>query len=167
MMPSGLSTYLEEDHKRLEQLLYRATSGSGGFDHEPYAEFRRGLLRHISIEEKVLFPAVVRMPEGIPGDLAERLRLEHGALVALLVPPPNAGIIATIRSILDRHNALEEAQGGVYALSQRLTENEGLLLLERMRLIPQVPVLPHNPRPEVLLATRRAVERAGYVLWGL
>lgn len=163
-MRSDPHTYLKEDHDRLEQLLARADVVPDSIDPAPYGEFRQGLLRHIAMEEKVLFPALARLPGGLADEVARQLRLDHGALVALLVPPPSAGIIATIRSILDRHNAVEEAEGGVYARSARLSDDEVQAVMERMRLVPEVPVVPHNSRPEVLLATQRAVERAGYVL---
>jgi|WetSurMetagenome_2_1015567.scaffolds.fasta_scaffold59104_2 hypothetical protein len=163
-MRPDLYSYFERDHDRLEQLLQRAIAHPGSIDPAPYAEFRKGLLRHIAMEEKVLFPGMAQLPGGGAGKTVEQLRLEHGALVALLVPPPDAGIVATIRSILDRHNALEEANGGVYALSARLSDTEASSLMERIRDIQEVPVVPHNPRPEVLRATQRAVERAGYTL---
>lgn len=163
-MQHDVFRYLALDHKRLEGLLEKATLRRGIIDPVPYAEFRKGLLRHIGLEEKILFPALGQLSGGLSDAAAGKLRLDHGALVALLVPPPSPGIIATIRSVLDRHNALEEGKGGVYELAGHLTTDAAEAILRKMRELPDVPVVPHNPRPEVLVATRRAVERAGYVL---
>ena len=130
-------------------------------DMRVYAEFRKGLLRHISIEEKIVIPAIL----GGTGDehkkLIGRLRLDHGALVSLLVPPPSRSIVATIQSILRTHNPLEEDKGGLYDIGELFsgTEEE---MLSRVKSTPEVPVLPHNERPGALEAARRAVERAGH-----
>jgi hypothetical protein len=39
---------------------------------------------------------------------------------------------------------------------------EETVLLRQLKEVPEVPLHPHNPKPEILEATRRAVERAGY-----
>ena len=47
-----ISTYLAEDHRRLEDALSRAT-GHGGIDLKAYAEFRGGdVLRHIGLRRR-------------------------------------------------------------------------------------------------------------------
>ncbi|MBZ0119582.1 MAG: hypothetical protein K8H88_21505, partial [Sandaracinaceae bacterium] len=56
--------HLIADHARLHALLQRALAS--GFDPEPFAEFRAGLLRHIGIEEKVLLVAARRARGGEP-----------------------------------------------------------------------------------------------------
>lgn len=157
-----LYNYLSDDHERLDALLSRAAEGKGGIDIEPYSEFRQGLLRHIGIEEKIILPAIARLQDGKQVEVAARLRLDHGALVALLVPPPTPGIIATIRSILKVHNPLEENQGGLYELIDKLAGDEADDLFEKLKTAPEVPALPHNDRPGMLDITRRAVVRAGY-----
>jgi len=161
-MPGPLYKYLENDHNRLDSLLDRSLAKPGIIDQDPYGEFRRGLLRHIAREEKVVLPGIAQPQGGRPAAVAERLRLDHGALAALLVPPPTPTIIDTIRSILQVHNVLEEQEGGLYQLFEQLAGSEAETLLEKLRTMPDVPVLPHNERPDVLEATRRAVARAGY-----
>ena len=161
-MIGTITQYLAGDHDRLDDLLQQAIKNPGEVDMRSYGEFRRGLLRHISMEEKIMLPAIARMQGGRPAAVADRLRRDHGAIVALLVPPPSASIVATLRSILQVHNALEERDGGVYQLADRLAGPESENLLEQLRSMPEVPVLPHNDRPEVMEATRRAVARAGY-----
>ena len=61
--------YLMEDHERLHRLLARAAGEP--FDHEAFEQFRGGLLRHIGIEEKLLF-SEVRRRLGEPLDVARR-----------------------------------------------------------------------------------------------
>ena len=161
-MPGLLYRYLSDDHARLDGLLRRAMAKAGVIDMEPYAEFRKGLLRHIAIEEKIMLPAIARLQGGMQTNMAERIRLDHGALVALLVPPPAGSIVFTLRSILQVHNALEEQEGGVYQLFEQLAGDKSVVLLGELKAAPDVPVLPHNERPAALEATRRAVARAGY-----
>ncbi len=161
-MPGALSQYLSDDHDRLDGLLQRAAAKPGMIDMESYAEFRKGLLRHISMEEKIVLPAIARLQWGRPAAIAARLRLDHGAIVALLVPPPNASVVLTMKSILQVHNELEEREGGLYQLIEQLAGPETEKWIGQLRAAPDVAVLPHNDQPEILEATRRAVARAGY-----
>jgi len=161
-MQRSLYQYLANDHDRLDGLLQSATAKPGVTDMQLYAQFRQGLLRHIGLEEKIVLPAIARLQGGRQAAIAERLRLDHGAIVALLVPPPTGSIIATLRSILQVHNALEEQEGGLYQLADQLAGSEAESLLEKLKSAPEVPVLPHNDRPDVIESTRRAVARAGY-----
>jgi hypothetical protein len=161
---SEIFGYLSSDHDRLDRLLERAAADPDHVDLNSYDEFRKGLLRHISIEEKILLPAIARMRGGTPAPDAARLRLDHGAIAALLVPPPNASIIRTIRSILSVHNPLEEGDGGVYMALEMMEGEEAEALLRQMKTAPAVPAMPFNGRPEVIDATRRALARAGYEL---
>jgi hypothetical protein len=160
-VPGPLHHYLADDHVRLDRLLGAATTDAASVDMGPYAEFRKGLLRHIAIEEKILFPAISGSAGSTYSGLTGRLRLDHGALVSLLVPPPSRPIIATIRMILSAHNHLEEEPGGLYDIFERIAGSDEKML-ERLENAPVVPVLPHNGKPGALEATRRAVERAGY-----
>src|SRR5690606_18715222 len=113
MGSDAITRFLTADHARLDALLDAATNQEP-HDLDAYAEFRRGLLRHIGIEEKVLLPAAQRASGGTPLPVAARLRLDHGAIAALLVPTPNPVIVATLRHILAQHNPIEEGTGGLY-----------------------------------------------------
>ena len=93
-----------------------------------------------------------------------RLRLDHGAIAALLVPTPTPAIVTTIRDILTAHNALEEEPGGLYAACDRLLASDADAIVREMASCPDVRVSPHNDGPGVLSALRRALERAGYRL---
>jgi hypothetical protein len=157
-----VSRFLVADHVRLDALLRRAVAQPDQIDRAAYAEFRAGLLKHIGMEEKILLPAAQRARGGEPLPAAAKLRLDHGALAALLVPTPTPQIVAAIRAILAGHNALEEGPSGVYDVCEQLAGAEADALLASLRAAPDVPVNPHVDSPLVFNATRRALARAGY-----
>jgi hypothetical protein len=161
-VPGPVSRLLIADHERLDGLLRRAFATPGAIDDEAYAAFRRGLLRHIGMEEKILLPAAQRAHGGEPLPTAARLRLDHGALAALLVPSPTVAIANAIRTILDRHNALEEGPEGVYETCERLAGADASALRAALEAAPEVAVNRHLDSPLVVEATRRALVRAGY-----
>lgn len=144
-----IARYLTEDHRRLEELLARAMADPGRIDPELFAQFRAGLLRHIGMEEKVLLPAARRARGGDPLPAARRLRLDHGAIAALLVPTPRRDIIARLLEVLARHDALEEGPEGVYAACDDLVAGEVDAILEELRQYPPVRVAPHHDSPLV------------------
>lgn len=154
-----IERYLSEDHERLAHLFEQ-----GRTDPAAYEQFRVGLLRHIGMEEKVLLPAARRARGGEPLPAAERLKLDHGALVALMVPPPSAPIRAAVEGILARHNVLEEGEDGVYSDCEKLAGTAGDELLALLRAYPDVAVHPHFDSEVAVDAARRALARAGYVL---
>ena len=158
----AITRYLTEDHARLAALLARAEAGADVVDAEAYDAFRRGLLRHIGMEEKILLPAAQRARGGAPLPAAARLRLDHGALAALLVPPPTRAILAAIRTILADHDRVEEGPDGVYDACEHAVKGEGGALLARLHAAPDVPVAANVDDARVLDAARRALVRAGY-----
>jgi hypothetical protein len=162
-MSHSIAGYLTADHQRLDALL-AAAERHDPMDPGPYAEFRRGLLRHIGIEEKVLLPAAQQARDGVPLEVAARLRLDHGAIAALLVPTPTPAIVATLRHILSGHNAIEEGPDGLYAACDRVLAPGGAPIVAEMEAYPAPKVSPHNDAPGVMLALDRALERAGYRL---
>jgi len=158
-----ITRLLADDHVRLDRLLRTAVADVDHVDETVYAEFRRGLLRHISMEEKVLLPAAQRARNGEPLPIAARLRLDHGAIVALLVPRPTAPIVAALRTILTQHNQIEEGPDGLYATCDRLLSNDREAVVAALLAVPEVPVHSLADPDAVMGATRRALERAGYV----
>lgn len=167
-----IERFLTEDHRRLEQLLDQAGLQGGKIDSVPYEEFRAGLLRHIGMEEKILFPAIQRAQQGqadsvlVPplDSLLARLRLEHGALATLLMPSPTPAILATIREILQRHDEIEESPGGPYGVGDNLLGKEAAKILAALRAAPAVNVMPHSDTPAVTTTLHRVLARAGYKL---
>jgi len=56
-MAGAVARYLEDDLTRIDAALQRAMDSGGEIEPESYLEFRGALLRHISMEEKILLPA--------------------------------------------------------------------------------------------------------------
>jgi len=142
----------------------RASALGDHIDLAAYGEFRAGLLKHIAMEEKVLLPAAQESQGGLRLRAAERLRLDHGALAALIVPTPTPAIVATIQRILREHNRIEEGRGGVYEVCEKLVGSNLDDLLSRLRAVPAVSVASYKDGPLVMAAARRALIRAGYSL---
>jgi hypothetical protein len=117
-MPGKIYRYLADDHRRLDALLERAMSDPENIDGAAYAQLRSGLLKHIGMEEKTLLPAAQKLRGGEPLPVAPRLRHDHGALAALLVPTPTRPVMAAIQAILRVHNPIEE-DPGVCTISAR------------------------------------------------
>lgn len=157
-----LTRYLVEDHRRLDQLLQSAVARVDHVDQGAYTQFRAGLLRHIGMEEKILLPAAQQLRAGEPLPIATKLRLDHGALAALLMPAPTAAIIAKIRAILKDHNIVEESPGGLYETCDELAGEGAQLILAKLQAAPELTVMPHSDGPAVMGAVHRALERAGY-----
>lgn len=153
-MAGPITRHLAEDHARLDALLTSAL-GPDGVDRDSFGEFRAGLLRHIGIEEKLVFPAIRAARGGDPHPDWVRLRIDHGALTSLLVGPPTPELVAEIRSILEPHNEIEERAGAVYETCDELLADEGAALLARIRAYPPVRVAPYRDGPRVL---RRAAD---------
>jgi hypothetical protein len=161
-MAGKVHRYLVDDHRRLDALLERAMSDPENIDASAYAQFRAGLLKHIGMEEKILFPAAQKRRGGEPLPVAPRLRLDHGALVALLVPSPTASVVAAIRAILKIHNPIEEDAGGMYDQCEKVVGTEVDEILRQLQNYSEVKALPHVDSPFVIEAARRALARAGY-----
>lgn len=142
-MSGPIERFLTDDHVRLSGLLQRASQGEV-LDLDAFEEFRRGLLRHIGMEEKVLVPAA-RKHRDVP--MASALRVDHGNIAKLLVPTPTHAICEELRAILERHNALEEGADGLYALCDLALAGEIDVVLRQLREYPEVPVAKHYDGP--------------------
>lgn len=136
-----LHDLLTRDHERLDARLAASVRDDGSIDQESYGEFRQGLLWHIGVEEKILFPEV-RKRSG-ENEIVRQLHREHAALAALLMPPPTVKEIETISAILEEHNPLEEDEGGLYEQVETLMGDELEPLLERIRSTPPARLAPH------------------------
>lgn len=161
-MSKPLHQFFTEDHHGIDTLLSRAHTGDDNIRMEYYLEFRIRLLTHIKMEEKILFPAAKKENETLMRALIPRYRLEHGALTALMVPPPTKSLITAIRYVLEQHDLAEEEPGGLYDICENLTKGQSLTLLDQLKLTEPVPVHPLNPAPIALESAIRALERAGY-----
>lgn len=141
---TALLDWLIRDHQEIDGLLRRAEGGGphAGLDAAAFESFRARLLRHIAIEEKVLFPAV-EARGGAPLARRRRLRVEHAAITSLLVPSPDRALIGELRRLLEPHDELEEAPGGVYEECMAALGDSWSEVLDRARGYPAVKVASH------------------------
>jgi hypothetical protein len=157
----SIRQFLTHDHRRLDALLERAGECRAPEELAAYDDFRRGILKHIGIEEKILLTAAARL-RGTPLEQAARLRLDHGAIVSLLMPIPTPSMVRAIRTVLAAHNPLEEGDRGVYDICEKLAASEHEELLAKILATPEVPTHPNATTPRILDAARHALTRAGY-----
>jgi hypothetical protein len=149
-MAGPVQRFFSADHERLDALLQRSIAQRGLVEPGAFAAFRAGILKHIGMEEKYLFPASRSVrPDLLP--ITARLRVDHGAIAALLVPTPSAAIVEDLLSVLVPHNRREEEAGGVYdACDAALGVAGAERLVERLRSFPEPPLKPYNDAPEVM-----------------
>lgn len=147
-MPGPLSAFFAADHRRLDALLRKATAEPGRIALGPFGEFRAGLLKHIGMEEKVLFQVARR--KGADPSLFSRLRVDHGAIASLLVPTPTPDIVGQILSVLTPHNQREEEPRGAYGLcDEAVGPGEAERLLATLITFPDVKLKDYRNGPEV------------------
>jgi hypothetical protein len=157
-MNGPLYRFFAADHRRLDALLQRSLSVPGQVDLVPFGEFRAGILKHIGMEEKVLFPAARHAREA-PLALAARLRVDHGAIAALLVPTPTPSLVAEIVSVLGPHNRREEEPGGIYdTCDDAVGPAEAERLVQELRAFPEVPLKAYNDGPAILAHIQQTLE---------
>ncbi len=144
-MADALHDFLARDHARLDALLTECRAAADAIPEASFTEFRSGLLRHIGIEERILFPEL-RRQRGVT-KLERQLHRDHAALAALLVPPPTKVELAQIASILETHNELEETPGGLYEIIESIAADELPKLMERVHATPQVRLAPYSDTP--------------------
>ncbi|HNE51003.1 MAG: hemerythrin domain-containing protein [Chitinophagales bacterium] len=161
-MNNVLYQFFTNDHRRLEKIFDVATEIESDIKEELYHQFRVGILKHIKMEEKILFPAAQKANGGVPIPLAAKLKLDHGAITSLMVVPPSPDVIKVIRYILELHDELEEKEGGMYAICEQLTENDTQAILAQLENATDVPVHPYNTAGYALDVAKRTLLRAGF-----
>jgi hypothetical protein len=161
-MNKPLYQFFTNDHRRIEELLDKAIEDVDSIQMDYYHRFRTGLLKHIKMEEKILFAAALKANAGTPLPLAAKLRLDHGALTSLMVVPPGPQVIKVLRHVLEQHDVLEEQPGGMYDMCEQLTDGETKELLEQLEKVTEVPVQSFNNADYALGAAKRALQRAGF-----
>ncbi|MDD5303180.1 MAG: hemerythrin domain-containing protein [Elusimicrobia bacterium] len=160
-----IAEFLAKDHDRLDALFTRARADEARIDLEAYEAFRRGLLKHVGMEELILIPAARRL-SGAAAALARQTRLDHAALTSLLIPTPTAGLLRVLHAVLEPHNRMEEEEGGLYDLCELVLGAEAEAILAKLRAAPDIPPAAHVDGPRVEDSIRRALAAAGYAgLW--
>src|SRR5262249_47217343 len=140
--------YLHRDHVRLDALFESAhrlvKEGSCERAAGVFGEFRSGLVRHIRMEEEVLFPAFERVTGFGKGGPTAVMRTEHVEILHLLeemsgcltAPDLDPGRFSDLRTalleVLSGHNAKEEHV--LYPMTDRsLPADELRDLVQRMQ----------------------------------
>jgi hypothetical protein len=82
------------------------------------------LLKHIGMEEKILLPAARRIRGGEPLAVSAQLRMDHGALTALLVPSTNDAVGVLFERIMGLGNRPQRGAGGTYDQCEQLLGTE-------------------------------------------
>lgn len=153
--------YLARDHAQLDESLHQAIK-NGILDSMHFQTFRARLLRHIAIEEKILFPSVPEIARK-----NRRLKVEHAALASLLVPHPDAALAVEIESLLKAHNGAEEGPEGVYALFERaLGKERSNALGERARTYAAVKMASYSDNPRAHRTAAAALAAAQHLTRG-
>ncbi len=142
-----IEEFMSADHVRLDHLLTASGAPDGSIDEAAYAQFRQGLLQHISMEEKVLLPYARAKRGGHPLPIARSLRSDHGQIAKLLVRSPTLVIVASLRRLLGQHNQLEEGRLGLYATCDELARDEAPMVVAQLRVQPKVPVAKYYDGP--------------------
>jgi hypothetical protein len=135
--------YLAQDHDRLGQLLNRTLSNPEAIDTAAYEGFRAGLLRHVGLEERLLFPPGRQLGDDSVTAMINRLHQEHALFAAMLVPPPTVDLLTQLRELLDSHNAREEGPDGIYEVTERLAGETVDALAADLRAGAEARVAPH------------------------
>lgn len=120
----SISEFLGWDHDRLDALLGEvldlASAGSRVEASARFGEFRTGLLRHIRMEEEILFPTFEKVTGIRGGGPTSQMRVEHEQIKGLLARVSDAlatpeGVTselgplhATLLAVLGEHNEKEE-----------------------------------------------------------
>jgi hypothetical protein len=84
-------------------------------------------------------------------------------IASLLVPTPDAALVAELRAALAEHDALEEDPGGLYDQCDQLAGDDAAALIDRIRAAPEPPLAKHFDGPGTYrsaAAARAAVRRA-------
>jgi hemerythrin superfamily protein len=146
-MTRPITDFLQRDHNRLDGLFKEfqaAKARDFAKAKECFAEFQRGLQRHIVWEEEFLFPRFESRTGAADGGPTTVMRLEHRRLKELLEGIHDrvaAGKTDTgeyeheLLDVLMVHNTKEEAV--LYpAIDRCLSEKEAAELIETMQALP-------------------------------
>src|SRR5262249_13830176 len=84
---------------------------------------------------------------GEPIAEAERLRVDHGRMAALLVPVPTPRILDELHDILLPHDRLEDGPDGIYEACEALIGDEDLPnIIQALRDQPPIRLMPRLQR---------------------
>lgn len=147
-MRRPVSTSLVAEHRSLVRRLGRCLTPDGGVDLKRFDAFRRKLLHHIAVEEKVLLPALEKKL-GSPPLCRESLRREHAGLAAMCVLNPDRGWVLELQSLLAHHHRVEESRDGFFALCDAHLAGEATALRQAFDAVPPLTLSSLQPGQRV------------------
>lgn len=149
---------LVADHHRLGAMIAQLRAAGDAPDPALYDEFRAGLLHHIAMEEKVLFPAArgCRDGERLLGE--DVIRADHAALAGLRSLPVDGALVRQLWEILLAHNPLEEGHDGIYTLCDGAIGDGATEVARRLREVPPVKLSPVYDSPRVRESVQALLE---------
>lgn len=138
---ASLGDAFAHDHRRLEHALEASAAhvGAGRWNDaaNAFGSFRRGIERHMQVEEQVLFPAV---ESGTETPLTAILRKGHrdlrvffdelGDALTARDTEEYARIATSMKALLARHDEKEEAE--LYPAAQERLGSEALTAVARL-----------------------------------
>lgn len=127
-MGDRLSSFLKQQHAEAEEALERCVRADGQVDLARFDRFRRALLHHIAVEERVLRPAL--LAAGCSPVFQNELRQDHAGIAALCIPLPCVDWVRDLRELLEHHHHVEEAADGFYARVDALVTDDRLVLAQ-------------------------------------
>ena len=156
----ALHSWIHRDHEEIDELLSHATE-RGRLVQSAFDSLRERLLRHIGIEERLLFPAAKERATPELRESLAALRVEHAALTSLLVPTPDVALAAELRRLLQQHNHTEEVAGGIYdQVIDAITDERAHDLLLQARARGRVPVTSYFDGPGTVRTAADALAKA-------
>ena len=158
-MTGLIASHFIENREQLQRTLGTTLRGAtvdvGAFD-----LFRRGLLRHIAEEERVLFPALTRAL-GAPLVNRAALRHDHAGLAVWCAPVPERESIENLQALFLEHAAVEEAPGGLYQLADLVLGGQASSVLAQARALPPIRLTPFNCGPWARQLLAEALRASG------
>ncbi len=136
-----IGNFMTADHRHCDEVLARAEEAAHGGDLDTAAKafetFHAAMLRHIAMEDDVLFPAFEQVTGMSQGGPTETMRVEHVQMQAVFDEMKAAlakrdanqylGLCETLLVLMQQHNLKEE--GMMYPmLDQALGEQAGELI---------------------------------------
>lgn len=114
-MASPVTRLLAAEHAESRAKLMACHLCNGEVDLRRFDDFRQALPRHIAIEEKVLMPALTKVPGKAPL-FQNGLQMDHAGIAALCIPTPTSKWLDDLKELLEHHQRVEEAPESFHAL---------------------------------------------------
>ena len=145
-MRGPFSSWFDAEHRALGKLIRKSLPDEGGVDIEAFDAFRRKLVQHIAVQERVFFPALIsRM--GHEPLYRGALTKDHGGLVSACVPTPGREWVQELWNLLEVHHTVERADDGFARHCDHHLGHEAKELFEKADALPPIELPPFETGP--------------------